>query len=126
MKTHAKSIRLCFSLCFLLAVNLFFSHPLPADASLNEPAPEHLTWSSPESPLSFSPLLEWDRNTQAVAYEIEFLTMRQRIFRTMKFLRMPSFARRRSIPTHTIRPWRPLPESCSAFLRFIGVCAPLA
>lgn len=72
MKTHAKSIRLCFSLCFLLAVNLFFSHPLPADASLNEPAPEHLTWSSPESPLSFSPLLEWDRNTQAVAYEIEF------------------------------------------------------
>ena len=68
----SRHARLSFSIGLILIVSILFSQPLPADASLNEPAPTDLTTSSPDFPLPFSPLLAWSRNIQAVAYEIEF------------------------------------------------------
>ncbi len=72
MKICPICARLTFSIGLILAAGLFFSQPLPADASLNEPAPTELTTSSAAEPLAFSPLLSWSKNVQAVSYEIEF------------------------------------------------------
>lgn len=46
--------------------------PFPAQAAFfPQPAPTGLTQTSEESPLSFSPILRWDKNFEAIAYEME-------------------------------------------------------
>lgn len=49
----SRHARLSFSIGLILIVSILFCQPLPADASLNEPAPTDLTTSSPDFPLPF-------------------------------------------------------------------------
>ena len=57
----------------LALLALFFAAPgqETCGVSITQPPPRDLTVSSPEAPLSLSPLLSWKPDFYAVAYEIE-------------------------------------------------------
>ncbi len=61
---------------FPILAAFLFSFPSPAaqaqDGQLSRPAPEILTRTSEEAPVSCSPVLLWTKEADAVAYEIEF------------------------------------------------------
>ena len=42
--------------------------------TLTQPAPEILTRTSREKPVSYAPLLTWTKESNAVAYELEFFS----------------------------------------------------
>ena len=60
----------------VVCMTLFLLSKEEGGSALAEPAPQNLTESSREKPLSYSPVLSWSKNPEAVYYEIEFLDHR--------------------------------------------------
>ena len=59
----------------LLTGSLLFVPAMTVSGStLSEPAPSGLTMTSPQEPLSDAPLLSWNKNFDAIAYEIEIFS----------------------------------------------------
>ena len=74
------------STLLLLFMPFSLSPEISVDASspTTQPAPLIQSLTTPDSPLSFSPLLIWDKNPEAVTYEIEFFASQPLILSDME------------------------------------------
>jgi lysophospholipase L1-like esterase len=72
MKIKSHHIAICLSWLIIPIYLLCMASPSAMSLWNDADAPTDLTSSSPEHPLSFSPIISWSKDTDAVIYEIEF------------------------------------------------------
>lgn len=73
LEKHKISVTAALVICAVCVLLLITAYPKkPAPSTLMSAAPSDLTTSTQAEPLSYSPVLSWNKDNQAVYYEIEF------------------------------------------------------
>ena len=73
---NKKTFIVCSFIGLLTVAVLFLLPQQEAKSELVTEPPANLTVSSEENPLSFSPILAWDKDNEAICYEIEFFAQK--------------------------------------------------
>ena len=73
-RRHLFAAILGFSCLVIVLTALLLTPRHEASSHLLTPPPAGLSMTTPETPLSYSPILTWDTDDEAVMYEIEFFT----------------------------------------------------
>ena len=73
-RRHLFAAILGFACLVIVLTALLLTPRHEASSHLLTPPPAGLSMTTPETPLSYSPILTWDTDDEAVMYEIEFFT----------------------------------------------------